>query len=129
MASVARIRTLRLLIRIAISAVSLMVFVAHISSSPRFEFIDRIENYMYDVRIRLTMPDTLDDRIVIVDIDEASQAELGRWPWPRDTLAIIVDNLFDVYGIQVLGFDALFAEAEESSAERMLSRLEAGEIG
>lgn len=106
-----------------------MVFVAHISSSPRFEFIDRIENYMYDVRIRLTMPDTLDDRIVIVDIDEASQAELGRWPWPRDTLALIVDNLFDVYGIQVLGFDVLFAEAEESSAERMLSRLEAGEIG
>jgi len=84
---------------------------------------------MYDVRIRLTMPDTLDDRIVIVDIDEASQAELGQWPWPRNTLAVIVDNLFDHYGVRVLGFDALFAEAEESSAERMLSRIAAEEIG
>ena len=129
MTSAARTRTLRLVVRIAISGVSMLVFVAHIASSPRFEFIDRIENYMYDVRIRLTMPDTLDDRIVIVDIDEASQAELGQWPWPRNTLAVIVDNLFDHYGIRVLGLDALFAEAEESSAERMLSQIEAEEIG
>jgi adenylate cyclase len=125
----ARTRTFRLLMRIAISAISLVLFVAHISSSPRFEFIDRVENYMYDVRIRLTMPDTLDERVVIVDIDEASQAALGQWPWPRDTLATIVDNLFDVYGVQVLGFDALFAEAEESSAERLLARIESGDIG
>ncbi len=129
MSSAARIRTLRLLTRITISAVSLVVFLMHIASSPRFEFIDRIENYMYDVRIRLTMPNTLDERIVIVDIDEASQAELGQWPWPRNTLATIVDNLFDIYGIQVLGFDVLFAEGEESSAERMLERIEAEEVG
>ncbi len=105
-----------------------MVFVAHISSSPRFEFVDRIENYLYDVRIRLSMPDTLDDRIVILDIDEASQAELGQWPWPRDTLATIVDNLFDHYGIRTLGFDILFAEPEQTSVERVLSRIEATEI-
>ena len=119
MSKAARIRMLRLLIRVAISGMSMLIFVAHINSSPRFEFIDRIENYMYDVRIRLTMPGTLDERIVIIDIDEASQAALGQWPWPRDTLATIIDNLFDVYGIQVLGFDALFAEAEESPVERV----------
>ncbi len=64
----------------------------HVQGSPRFEIIDRIENYLYDVRVRLTMPGTIDERVVIVDIDEASQAELGQWPWPRDTLADIVDN-------------------------------------
>jgi adenylate cyclase len=84
---------------------------------------------MYDVRLRLTMPDTLDERIVIVDIDEASQAALGQWPWSRDTLAKIVDNLFDVYEIRVLGFDTLFAEAEESSAERLLLNIESDDIG
>lgn len=100
----------------------------HAASSPRFEIIDRIESYLYDVRVRLTMPATVDDRIVIVDIDEASQLELGRWPWPRDTLATIVDRLFDDYGIRVLGFDVLFAEAEETSAERLLGRLAQSEI-
>jgi adenylate cyclase len=100
----------------------------HVQGSPRFEIIDRIENYLYDVRVRLTMPGTIDERVVIVDIDEASQAELGQWPWPRDTLADIVDNLFDGYGIKVLGFDVLFAEAEETSAERVIAEFESSEF-
>ena len=124
MASAARQRWVRLLIRIGISALSLLLFAMHVQGSPRFEVIDRIENYLYDVRVRLTMPGTIDDRVVIVDIDEASQAELGQWPWPRDTLADIVDNLFDGYGIKVLGFDTLFAEAEETSAERVIAEFE-----
>jgi adenylate cyclase len=128
MSSAARFRGIRLLVRVAISGLSLLIFAMHIAGKPRFEIIDRVENYLYDVRIRLTMPGTLDERIVIVDIDEASQVELGQWPWPRDTLATIVDNLFDHYGVRVLGFDALFAEAEETSAERLLEVLAASEL-
>lgn len=129
MSSAARTRTVRLLTRIAISAIALAFFAMHIAASPRFELVDRIENYLYDVRIRLTMPSTVDDRIVIVDIDEASQAELGQWPWPRNTLAAIVDRLFDHYGISVLGLDVLFAEAEETSAERVIASLAASDVG
>jgi adenylate cyclase len=128
MTTAARQRSVRLLIRIGISALSLVLFAMHVQGSPRFEIIDRIENYLYDVRILLTMPGTIDDRVVIVDIDEASQAELGQWPWPRDTLAEIVDNLFDGYGISVLGFDVLFAEAEETSAERVIAEFESSEF-
>ncbi len=118
----------RLLVRVAISGIVLLLFAMHIAGSPRFEVIDRIENYLYDVRIRLTMPGTVDERIVIVDIDEASQAELGQWPWPRNTLAAMVDRLFDDYGVSVLGLDVLFAEAEETSAERVLAELAANNI-
>lgn len=128
MTSAAPQRLIRLLIRIGISGLALVLFAMHVAGSPRFEVIDRIENYLYDVRVRLTMPGTIDDRIVIVDIDEASQAELGQWPWPRDTLADIVDNLFDGYGIKALGFDVLFAEAQETSAERVIAELEASEF-
>jgi adenylate cyclase len=123
MSSAARLRWIRFTVRLAISGLSLLLFVMHVAGTPRFEIIDRIENYLYDVRIQLTMPDTLDDRIVIIDIDEASQVELGQWPWPRDTLGGLVNRLFDDYGIRVLGFDALFAEAEETSAERLLEEL------
>jgi adenylate cyclase len=100
-----------LLTRIAISAITLSVFAMHIAGSPRFEFIDRMENYLYDVRVGMTLQGGVDERIVIVDIDEASQVQLGQWPWRRDTLASIVDTLFDDYGIRSLGFDVLFAEA------------------
>jgi len=45
--------------------------------------LDRIDAMVYDARLRATMPKTFDDRIVIVDVDEKSLAELGRWPWSR----------------------------------------------
>ena len=52
------------------------------------------------------MPRTLDPRIVILDIDEKSLAEKekggeGRWPWPRDRLALMLDKLFDHYHIAI----------------------------
>ena len=128
MSSAARTRSLRLLIRLAISGIAFVVFAMHIAGKPRFEIIDRVENYLYDVRIRLTMPGTVDDRIVIIDIDEASQIELGQWPWPRKTLAKIVDRLFDDYEISVFGLDVLFSEEEETSASRLLKELTSGDL-
>lgn len=129
MSSAARIRWIRLLIRLVISGVGLLVFAMHVAGKPSFEILDRIENYLYDVRIRMTMPGTVDDRIVIIDIDEASQIELGQWPWPRSTLADIVNRLFDDYGITVFGLDVLFAEAEETSAQRLIDDLAATDLG
>ncbi len=120
-------RTARLLIRLLISTVVLIIFSMHVAGKPRFEAIDRMENYLYDVRVRTTMPGGIDDRIVIVDIDEASQVQLGQWPWERETLAGILDILFDDYGVNVLGFDVLFAEAgrgggNETFAESFIAR-------
>ena len=48
-------RTVRLLMRIAISTVVLVVFAMHITESPRFEVIERMENYLYDVRVLATL--------------------------------------------------------------------------
>ena len=36
------------------------------------------------MRLRMTMPRGVDERIVILDIDEKSLAEVGRWPWARN---------------------------------------------
>ena len=46
------------------------------------------------------MVEGVDDRIVILDIDEKSLAEFGQWPWNRTRIATIVDTLFDKYGIK-----------------------------
>ncbi len=69
------------------------------------------------------MPGGVDDRVVILDIDEKSLAEGGRWPWSRDKMAALVDRLFDHYDIQVLGFDVVFAEPDESSGLRSLEAI------
>lgn len=70
------------------------------------------------------MPRQLDDRIVIVDIDEASLKAQGRWAWSRDKMATLVDQLFDKYGVFLVAFDVVFAEAEEVSGINVLDALQ-----
>jgi adenylate cyclase len=74
------------------------------------------------------MPGGVDGRVVILDIDEKSLQEVGRWPWPRDTMARIVDKLFDQYKVRVVGFDVVFAEADYSSGIRALDELAKKEL-
>lgn len=75
---------------------------------------ERLEDLLYDVRVKLTLPKGVDERIVIVDIDEHSLREEGHFPWSRDKMAYLTDQLFDRYQIAALGFDIVFAEKEEN---------------
>ena len=34
--------------------------------------------------------------VIILDVDEKSLARLGQWPWPRDTVASLINKLFDL---------------------------------
>lgn len=54
----------------------------------------------------------------VVDIDERSLAEIGQWPWPRDTVAELVDRLA-AYGAAAVVFDVLFAEPDRMSPARL----------
>ena len=74
------------------------------------------------------MPKTMDSRVVIIDIDEKSLAEVGRWPWSRNKLADLVNELFDRQKIALLGFDVVFAEADDSSGLKRLQQLAANEL-
>ncbi|MES2880405.1 MAG: CHASE2 domain-containing protein, partial [Pseudomonadota bacterium] len=109
-------------VRIGLSLLLVLPLLLHTLGAINLNVIQRLENYTYDLRLQWTMPNTLDKRIVILDIDEKSLQEQGHWPWPRNKLAHMVDTLFDRYQIDVLGFDILFAERDESSG---LKRLEA----
>lgn len=91
-------------------------------------FMARLENIAYDYRVALTMPNTVDERITIVDIDEKSLAEVGRWPWSRDVMASLTNQLFDYYGVSLVGFDIVFAEEDKSSGLYILNQLAEGEL-
>jgi adenylate cyclase len=110
-------------IRIGFSLLIVLIFLMNAWGALNLGFIQRLENYSYDLRLQWTMPGTLDKRIVILDIDEKSLQEQGHWPWPRNKLAHLVDLLFERYKIDVLGFDMLFAERDESSGLGNLEQL------
>lgn len=102
--------------RLCLSALALAPFLLHGSGWLSWGLLTQAEHFFYDARLRLTLPDTVDPRIVIVDIDERSLAAEGQWPWPRDTLARLVDQLFETYGIRLLGLDVVFAEPDQGTA-------------
>jgi len=82
-----------------------------------------IELDLYDQRLRQTLSETVDPRIVIVDIDESSLARIGRWPWSRDRVAQLVERLYVDYGVAVVGFDVLFSEPDDRIARGTLQQL------
>jgi adenylate cyclase len=72
----------------------------------------RLRLLAYDMFQRLA-PRTVDPNypVRIVDIDAASLAALGRWPWPRELLGRLVDRLGEL-GAVVVAFDFVFPEPE-----------------
>ena len=109
--------------RIAVSLIPLILALGHASGLMPIGVVQSLDNIIYDARLRLTMPKTLDSRIVIVDIDEKSLAELGRWPWGRNVLADLSKELLNNQKVSLLGFDLVFAEPDESSGLANLERL------
>ena len=105
-----------------------VVFLFHTSEAFQWRFVETLENIFYDTRVKMTMPGGVDKRIVIVDIDEKSLSEIGRWPWGRDRVAKLVNELFDYYEIQLLGFDMVFAEPDDSSGLTILDKLGRDEL-
>jgi adenylate cyclase len=60
----------------------------------------------------------IDYPVRIVDVDEASLAELGQWPWPRNLLATLTDRLSEL-GAAAIAFDFLFPEPDRLSPRRI----------
>lgn len=81
------------------------------------ELRNRLNFIVYDLRLKLlpiARPE-VGHKIVIVDIDEQSLQEEGRWPWSRARLAKLVERLADA-GVAVIGFDVVFSEPERNLA-------------
>jgi len=112
--------------RFLLCALITAVFIAHVSGLKSYPILQRMENIVYDLRMRMTMTNTMDSRIVIVDVDETSLALEGRWPWGRDKISYLVDILFDYYHVKLLGFDMVFSEPDHSSGLGLLEKM-AGE--
>ena len=90
-----------------------LLLVARIGWLP-LPILERLEWQAYDWKVRSTLSGKQDPSLAIVDIDESSLYEIGQWPWPRETVASLVERLFTEYEAELLGIDVVFAEPERS---------------
>src|SRR6266404_1861812 len=74
-----------------------------------------LETASLDLRFRLRGAKPPEPETVIVLVDDASLAKLGRWPLSRRLFARAVEQL-DRAGARVIAFDLLFAEREPAIA-------------
>ncbi len=106
------LRLLRWVLLVFALALSLL----HASGVLPLRVLHQLDLAIDDARLRAAMPRTHDARIVIVDIDDASLARVGRWPWPRERIAALADELFVRQKAAVVGFDMVFAEPDPGDA-------------
>lgn len=65
--------------RVFVSLIPVIFALLHAVGAPQTGVLQRLDDIILNTRLRATMHRTLDERIVIVDLDEKSLAELG-WP-------------------------------------------------
>lgn len=105
-------------LRFVLSALCLLLCIAPLSNVLSMQLLSQLELIAYDWRMTtLPLPTNIDNRIVIVDIDERSLAIEGQWPWPRSRIAELVTRLSDDYAASAVGLDILFPEQSRHSED------------
>jgi adenylate cyclase len=94
-------------------AVTLLVAALYYFFGDSLILLKKFELQTLDFKFILRGPVEPPDDVVVVAIDDYSIESLGRWPWSRAYNAELVDILTDD-GADVIGFDLIFSEPEES---------------
>ena len=90
---------------------ALTILFGFVFSELKYEYEERGGSLLW----RLIPEQEREERITIVAIDEKSLAEVGAWPWPRQTMADLSNKLAD-YGASLQLFDIVFPEAKLGDA-------------
>lgn len=106
-------------IGLVVLVILLQVYVQRFPTSPLAQQINRVDGFIYDIRLKAS----LDERtsgfadIIIVDLDGETMEQIG-WPWPKKVLAQMNYKLADA-GAVVIVYDVLFADKERNPAKEV----------
>ncbi len=87
-----------------------------------------MEGFTTDLKFRLRGRRPLGPKIVMVEIDEDAIDQIGRWPWHRDAMAVLIQSAFDA-GARVVGLDIAFSEPDVRVPEAVGDLLRAQGLG
>lgn len=64
-----------------------------------------------DFRLKMRGPRSVNKNLALLAVDERAVQTIGRWPWPRDVLAKLIQRALD-NGVKILAFDMAFPEPQ-----------------
>lgn len=86
-------------------------------------FLNRINGLIYDYLSKLSLHQKKNfPRVAIIDIDDYSVQQEGRWPWPRDKIALLLNNLKNL-GVKIVAFDIVFSDVEKNYAQSLKEKV------
>lgn len=110
------------MVRIGIALAAILITIwSQWQASPFESFLG--DEWLRDRFIRMAASAEPEQRIAIIDIDEASLAALGPWPWPRTRIAELVETLIDSYDARGVALDLVLPEAADESGDMRLAVL------
>jgi len=105
---------------IALVAVLLTAWPQWQAGGPRAQLVDE---WLRDGLIRVQASDAPEERMAVIDIDESSLAKAGPWPWPRERLATLVEQLLGHYGARAVALDLVLPERADAGGDQRLAVL------
>jgi eukaryotic-like serine/threonine-protein kinase len=82
--------------------------------------LEGLERDAYDLGVQLSSENP-GDRIAIIEIDDESIKNLGRWPWPRNLHAAMIDKLTGA-GAKTIGNTILYSEPQVDAGLSYIAR-------
>ena len=83
------------------------------------EFIKSVSNISFDTYQKIFKYNEVQDRIIIVDIDEPSLQKFGQFPWSRNIFSKILENI-NKNNPKAIGLDIFFSEKDKQSPEEII---------
>ena len=81
------------------------------------------DEWLRDRFIQIRSSDTPEERLVLIDIDESSLASIGPWPWSRERIADLLEQLIGEYQIKGAALDIFFSEPADTEGDQRLAML------
>lgn len=87
------------------------------------DWVERLENAFLDIRFRLRGDIEPSGKVGILEIDETSVQQFGRWPFSRDVYAQAFSNL-KARGVKWIGYDVMFSEPQRPTLEESIPSIQ-----
>jgi adenylate cyclase len=109
-----RIYSVLVVLLIGFSLSTIYIFYPSLPQS----FDDKLRDFMFNIRGEI---EPKSNSVVIIDIDEKSLKSLGQWPWSRDILSQVLENLNNAE-IGIIALDIVFAEEDRTSPHKLFKK-------
>jgi len=78
-----------------------------------------LRNSLFDQYQRWQPREYKPQPVKVIDVDDASLARMGQWPWPRTRIAELIERLQQAQ-VAAIGFDVIFAEPDRTAPKAMV---------